>query len=250
MPLPCSKSHADRIGKRLAREEATGQDWDDLAEILAVYDEAKEAVLGVLREAGIPATGRTKNTGTLLEKLRRSTSLKSVQDIAGVRVLVDGGRDLQDEIARRVAALFGGWEAGDFVDRRARPSNGYRAVHYIVRHEDLPVEVQIRTPLQHSWAEVIEGLADKWGRGIRYGDGPPDPSRPIAAGVDMTRSDFWAQCLEVSDAIDVIEEAERYLDPTDTEVWLSFQEWEASVREWFDSVATLSQYVAPYGEGG
>ena len=66
----------------------------------------------------------------------------------------------------------------------------------------------------------------------------------------MTRSDFWAQCLEVSDAIDVIEEAERNLDPTDTEVWLSFQEWEASVREWFDSVATLSQYVAPYGEGG
>ena len=34
------------------------------------------------------------------------------------------------------------------------------------------VEVQVRTRLQHEWAEIFEKLADLLGRGIRYGEPP------------------------------------------------------------------------------
>lgn len=36
--------------------------------------------------------------------------------------------------------------------------------------------VQIRTRLQHLWAETFERVADRWGRRIRYGE-PPSPPR-------------------------------------------------------------------------
>jgi len=63
-----------------------------------------------------------------------------------------------------------------FEDRRLEPNHGYRAVHLIVEVENYPVEIQVRTALQHSWAEAFEKLADRLGRGIRYGDVPADPT--------------------------------------------------------------------------
>jgi ppGpp synthetase/RelA/SpoT-type nucleotidyltranferase len=59
-------------------------------------------------------------------------------------------------------------------DRRIRPSYGYRAVHVIVTVEAKPVEIQIRTELQHNWALVTEKLADVIDQQIKYGGGPAD----------------------------------------------------------------------------
>jgi hypothetical protein len=36
--------------------------------------------------------------------------------------------------------------------------------------DGFPVEIQVRTRLQHEWAELFEKLADQLGRGIRYGE--------------------------------------------------------------------------------
>lgn len=58
------------------------------------------------------------------------------------------------------------------VDRRANPVNGYRAVHVVVFPEGVPIEIQIRTELQHEWAKLFERLADLVGRDIRYGEPP------------------------------------------------------------------------------
>jgi hypothetical protein len=49
------------------------------------------------------------------------------------------------------------------------PSFGYQAVHVIVTASQCAVEIQVRTPLQDLWAQVVEGIADRFGRGIRYG---------------------------------------------------------------------------------
>lgn len=57
------------------------------------------------------------------------------------------------------------------VDRRANPSNGYRAVHVIVNHSGKLVEVQVRTELQHVWAELSEKYSDVIHPGIKYGRG-------------------------------------------------------------------------------
>jgi ppGpp synthetase/RelA/SpoT-type nucleotidyltranferase len=50
--------------------------------------------------------------------------------------------------------------------------HGYRAVHVIAFPEGVPIEIQVRTLWQHEWAELFEKLADRVGRGIRYGEAP------------------------------------------------------------------------------
>lgn len=57
-------------------------------------------------------------------------------------------------------------------DRRVRHSHGYRAVHVVPKIDGFSVEVQVRTSLQHAWANATEQLADQWGRAIRYGGNP------------------------------------------------------------------------------
>lgn len=57
------------------------------------------------------------------------------------------------------------------LDRRANPSYGYRAVHVICQVGDRWVEVQIRTELQHWWAQLSEKLSDIRDPKIKYGGG-------------------------------------------------------------------------------
>lgn len=65
------------------------------------------------------------------------------------------------------------WPRHKLYDRRKRPQFGYRAVHFVPTISGRPVEIQIRTSLQHKWAELFEKVADQWGRGIRYGESLP-----------------------------------------------------------------------------
>ncbi|HMJ02383.1 MAG TPA: hypothetical protein VK506_05545 [Conexibacter sp.] len=123
---------------------------------------------------GITPTSRVKTTGTILEKLHRQGGswLKNIQDIAGMRIVGTFDRAEQDELVARLAHLFDGDRRPRVVDRRMTPSHGYRAVHVIVLVRSVPVEIQVRTQLQHEWADLFEKLADKIGRGIRYGEPP------------------------------------------------------------------------------
>ena len=57
------------------------------------------------------------------------------------------------------------------IDRRVSPSHGYRAVHVIADSDPVSVEIQIRTALQHLWAELSERLADVVDSNIKYGGG-------------------------------------------------------------------------------
>lgn len=88
-------------------------------------------------------------------------------------------------------------------DRRAEPVAGYRAVHVIANVQDVPVEIQIRTIRQDQWAQVVESLGDKWGRGIRYGDPPPDD--PADPAISRARRQFWDLLLEGSATIAEVE---------------------------------------------
>lgn len=65
------------------------------------------------------------------------------------------------------------------VDRIIRPSHGYRAIHVVVRTEGRWVEIQVRTMLQHYWAQLCELLADRVGLAFKYGQGQPQLRRWI-----------------------------------------------------------------------
>lgn len=166
-----SKSRIDRLGLRLREGAPTEADLRELSEYRETFAPAYRHVLATVRDRlGIEPTGRpAKSTGAIIDKLRReSIRLGQLQDIAGLRVVVP---DIAAQDAA-VAQIVPSFERAVVVDRRTRPSHGYRAVHVIVSVEGKPVEIQVRTALQHQWAELSEKLADRIDPRIKYGEGP------------------------------------------------------------------------------
>lgn len=228
MSAELSKSQIDRLGLRLVSKDGpSDEDLDLLHQLLLIRSEQLDRAEVRLREGlDIVPTSRVKNTETILEKLRRGggSGLKSIQDLAGMRIVGSFDRRGQDDLVEQIVALFGdGVRASKVVDRRAKPMHGYRAVHVIVFPEGAPVEIQVRTEWQHQWAEFFEKLADRVGRGIRYGEPPlkwsvPDRarSRPVCLheAAYQLRKVTVAAALSVADLIDAVEAGE-FVDRAD-----------------------------------
>lgn len=230
VPLPLSRSQIERLGLRLvATSEPSAADVAALHDVLRAYSAVLDGAVTRVREGSeLAPTSRIKNTGTILEKLRRygGSWLKSIQDLAGMRVVGTLDRAGQDDLVEEIVALFGDApKAPKIIDRRASPVNGYRAVHVIVFPASVPVEIQVRTQLQHEWAELFEKLADIVGRGIRYGE-PPAPllsdSQRLVADADMVElsrlGDAFAEsliesALALAEAIAAVEELEHSGSP-------------------------------------
>jgi ppGpp synthetase/RelA/SpoT-type nucleotidyltranferase len=138
---------------------------------MAVSDAFHRAFFG---QYELERTIRAKQFRSIVAKLERQrTRLSRIQDLLGFRVVVDriGDQELL------IDALPSGpdWT---YIDRRQTPSHGYRAVH-IVRHGSLgSVEVQIRTLLQHRWAELSEYF-DRRDPGVKYGHGDEEVRRML-----------------------------------------------------------------------
>jgi len=144
---------------------------------------------------------RVKTTQVLIEKLQReSCRLSQVQDLAGARVVVPH-LTAQDEAVSLMVEEFNrtGTRQCKIIDRRARPSHGYRAVHVIAYIETIPVEIQVRTKLEDAWAQIFESVADRWGRQMRYGDEPQNPDAAInLGGVEISRRKAVAILMSLS----------------------------------------------------
>ena len=168
-----SKAQIDRLGERLRAKEYGEADLRLLDEYRRSFGPAYDHIVeAIQRAANVVASGRpAKSTSSIIEKLNReSIRLSQMQDIAGCRVVVDDLRH-QDRTVNAIAEAF---SSTTVLDRRAKPSHGYRAVHLIIRHDEKPIEVQVRTALQHVWAEMSEKCADIIDPAIKYGGGPPE----------------------------------------------------------------------------
>ena len=209
MPPPDAKA-INALGRRLGRHDPPlADDVVLLGEVEARYVPALEAVSAVVRNLlGDPpsfegvqltvASRPLKTVDTIIEKLRRErTRLSTMRDIAGIRIVGENGltRSQQDRLANRIAAQFP--SSATTVDRRATPTHGYKALHLVVEVEGYPVD-QVRTDLQHAWADGMERFGDIWGRQIRYGQ-PPNAS---TAGELARRTQIiedwkaWASAVE------------------------------------------------------
>lgn len=165
-----SKTQVDRLGDRLRKGSPSEDNLRLLDEYRRSFGEAYETVVRTLREElQLEPTGRpAKSTSALIEKLHReSIRLSQVQDIAGCRIVVADIAE-QDRVVVSLTEIFSG---ASVVDRRKKPSYGYRAVHVIVGISEKLIEVQVRTPLQHLWAEYSEKLSDMIDPAIKYGGG-------------------------------------------------------------------------------
>ena len=186
--MPVSKTQLDRLGDRLKEGLHTESDLRLLDDYRRSFGEAYEVVVGTIRQHGDFATGRlAKSTVSIVEKLRReSIRLSQIQDIAGCRVVVVNVVE-QEQFVAFIKTSF---PEASVIDRRDKPSYGYRAIHIIAEIYGKPIEIQVRSYLQHLWAEVSEKSSDVLDSTIKYGGGA-DSWRNF-----LTKSSEWVALFE------------------------------------------------------
>lgn len=166
-----SKTQIDLLGERLKGGSRSETDLILLDSYRRSFSAPYEKVIALLRDTlELSPTGRpAKSTSSIIDKLlRESIRLTQIQDIAGCRVVVN---DIPAQYIHhiRITELF--TDARE-VDRIQEPRYGYRAIHVIPTIDGKPIEIQVRSLLQHLWAELSEKVSDKFGQEIKYGGGP------------------------------------------------------------------------------
>ena len=150
---------------------------EEYRENLPEFKKAAEKVHGILKKvfdkAGLVVASieyRVKTEQSLAGKLElkgaKYATLKDITDIVGVRVITFYSDDV-DKVASAVDRLFEvDWE--NSVDKRKAheiDSFGYMSLHYICSIEGFPYrfEIQMRTVLQHAWANMNHDIGYKTG---------------------------------------------------------------------------------------
>lgn len=123
-------------------------------------------------------TGRVKEKEKIEEKIIRKeekyNSIHEITDIIGIRIITyfEDEVDLVAEIIKKEFAI----DSANSIDKRIVDSDrfGYRSLHYVVTlnenrtslleysaFKNLKIEIQFRSILQHSWAEIEHDLGYK-----------------------------------------------------------------------------------------
>jgi len=135
--------------------------------------------------------------------------VNQIKDMAGVRVITYLETDVS-RIAKIVEGLFDIDLSNSLDQSQLLGSNklGYRSVHYIAkfdqnrcklpeneRYKDLPFEIQIRSLLQHAWAEIEHDRNYKFG-----GKLPTELERRfylVAGALEIANHEFVAIATEI-----------------------------------------------------
>jgi ppGpp synthetase/RelA/SpoT-type nucleotidyltranferase len=185
-----SKSRIDKAGQHLAKGEV--ESLDDIEPYDAsenLFDEFRQKHLqpltsttvelqNWLKEAGTPyiIVQRLKRKPQILRKLRRfNVRLTQLQDIGGLRIIVDQNSDV-DKLVDYIQQILKKQSAVKIKKtvnyrEKGRDDSGYRATHVILEREGVVLELQIRSKIQHYWAELIERTSVIYGHHLKELDG-------------------------------------------------------------------------------
>ena len=181
--MPLTNSQINRLGDRLRAAPASDEDLRLLDEFQQEFTPAlaetrhllEDALTTVLGEGALRPTARVKQLRSIIEKLNRlPTRLVQLQDVVGLRAVVPNLAS-QDAV---VEALTSG-PSWTVRDHSIDAPHGYRAVHAIHQAGRYRVEVQIRTPRQQFWADLVEAM-DRTVPGLKYGTAPADVQEMVA----------------------------------------------------------------------
>lgn len=145
---------------------------------------ANNGLRSMLRTSGCPVevSMRLKRMDTILDKICRehTLSLASMQDIGGVRAVLDD----VEQIRRVEARIRKNRPVTQYSDYITTPrQSGYRGVHVVVTYgvDDRQIEIQLRTKLMHEWAVGVETLSSR--RGVNYKQDGSSPAQNFMAVV-------------------------------------------------------------------
>lgn len=152
-----------------------------LTEFETLQRAARAHVQRLLDEAGLNihhVTSRVKKPASLADKLRRKPGrhqdLEDLTDLVGVRVITYFESDV-NVVSKLVEGAYQvDWNNSVDKSKMRDPDRfGYMGVHYVVRPLEgtpeyqglslaaFPLEIQIRSILQHAWAEIEHDLGYK-----------------------------------------------------------------------------------------
>ena len=127
---------------------------------------------------------RTKRLPSIQAKLSRQKTLHltQMQDIGGCRAIVNDMQELRELVGRYEISRFE-HKLHNSKDYIAEPHcDGYRGHHLIYRYRgrgdkavwnDLRIEIQLRTSLQHVWATAVEAVDLFTGQALKFKQGQP-----------------------------------------------------------------------------
>lgn len=122
-----------------------------------LLDEYYDKCVKVAKSVGenIIVAQRLKRLPTIVGKLNRFSDMRlsSMQDIAGVRIIVDDMQQLK-MVEKKIRRWNNRVKIRDYIKNPKQ--SGYRCKHFIFKKNGMLVEIQLRTGLQHLWATAVE----------------------------------------------------------------------------------------------
>ncbi|HGM8160898.1 TPA: RelA/SpoT domain-containing protein [Pseudomonas aeruginosa] len=188
--MKLSKSRIDKSGLALSKGKFV--DEVDYIELEEVFDEYRKAHLQPLSETTLEIQSllagyggayyiaqRLKRKPQIVRKLQRlSVRLTQLQDIGGCRIIVEKNKDVDAllEYLKEKAGSTAGFSIDRVTDYRekGRDDTGYRALHVIMARDGRALELQIRSRIQHYWAESIERTSVIYGYHLKEKEGAPE----------------------------------------------------------------------------
>lgn len=172
MEKPLSNGEIRRLGRAMKLGPLVNSEQEALRELRKFWNyqisELELSIRSFLSGIEHEFSFRTKNMNTILQKLDRTTiHLDDMRDVVGFRVIIDGDLNFQELIVNLLESHLAGNKPRR-IDRLRKPMFGYRSIHLEVQFHGGPVEIQIRTALQHQWAMLSERAVGILGPQIKY----------------------------------------------------------------------------------
>lgn len=176
--MELTRSQVKKAGSKLKKEAPGSPAYQNAMDILAKWkaqhtkplEKARAELheLSIKIDADVTLASREKRARSIVDKLARESSmaLDTMQDIGGCRAVLSVEKDVMKLVTllRKKKHIE---TADNYIKKPKR--DGYRSFHLIAEYPviglgKLPIELQIRTKIQHAWAtagEITELFTNK-----------------------------------------------------------------------------------------
>ncbi|MGJ8716590.1 MAG: RelA/SpoT domain-containing protein [Maribacter stanieri] len=188
-----SRKQITKAGKILLTSKSN-EERNDALELINDWRANHLHPLNVMKNALLRLLGKNKIEPLIIsQRLKRLTSIEykldlnenmglgGMQDIGGYRAVVKDTKDLF-KLKKLLERNTNNHKLNRTVDYVERPKiSGYRSIHFIYtynsksdKYENLQLELQIRTKLQHNWATAVETAGILTKTSLKSSQGPDE----------------------------------------------------------------------------